>query len=507
MNVKETLTRWSRAYMEPSLFYVPQKTESPPVSIIMDFYESFYFSWTTDIGDAVLDGSRAATIVGAIYTEDGRFIERVTPKKIFSFSNDLQYQTSLAPGTYIYKEAISPQGCLLADDTVFTVKADTYNRIIIKHHRNGFNITTTTTKRRKRDMYYNYNKELFLDYDYMLNSSYQCDNYYSICFNYLSLYDNSLIRKIENNDFKNVTRETTFDTYGDVILKNQGQMCLVHEAVYRHEKDSLYKYKEKSSYNGNNRSVGFEFNYNKELIETPRSQSWSLNDYSKNDYEKEYLGYKPICGKSYFRIFSKFSGRHYIIHDNENYSSLSEPEWVQYIEDLSSNKLKEICEFAFSNSKPRRGRDYTIYDVFFKDGKYYATHEECGYHADFAWAIKVVSPIQYDAHAPSNLLLCDTKDIPNDLLMATRTIEWGDNENGEVVALKSFTYQKYFIDDYKEDTSTYFHGIKSNMTRDEILNDSLIQVKDNGSTFTVFTREFTNEKLLAEINNYIKDGE
>ena len=39
------------------------------------------------------------------------------------------------------------------------------------------------------------------------------------------------------------------------------------------------------------------------------------------------------------------------------------------------------------------------------------------------------------------------------------------------------------------------------MTRDEILNDSLIQVKDNGSTFTVFTREFTNEKLLAEINN------
>ena len=96
-------------------------------------------------------------------------------------------------------------------------------------------------------------------------------------------------------------------------------------------------------------------------------------------------------------------------------------------------------------------------------------------------------------------MFSDTKNISiNDLFDSQIIAEFSGNE---VI----YEYQKYFITDYKDDISIYFHGIDENLSYEEILKDPLIKI--SGSTFQVFTQEFTNEKLLAEINSYIKDGD
>ena len=81
MDVKETLTRWSRAYMEPSLFYVPAKEHKIPVEVDISirFTESFFYENDTVEAEVyIMNSYRTSSIVGAIFTTDGKFVEYVS---------------------------------------------------------------------------------------------------------------------------------------------------------------------------------------------------------------------------------------------------------------------------------------------------------------------------------------------------------------------------------------------------------------------------------------------
>ena len=134
MDKKELLRRWTLGYVEPSLFYLPQRKPTPMCTVRLRFMEMFYVNYTNGMWKYTVDlTDRAETIIGAIFSIDNKFVSYVTPNY-----TDVTFLTTLKKGTYIFKEAVSPKGCLLAEDTVFSVDNTYYQVIQIKHKRNGF---------------------------------------------------------------------------------------------------------------------------------------------------------------------------------------------------------------------------------------------------------------------------------------------------------------------------------------------------------------------------------
>ena len=112
------------AYTEPSLFYVPwKKTKEIEVWISNSFY--------ADNSYHKIDHSN----IGGIFTPDGKLISKVT---FNTTSHHGLFIISLKQGTYIYKEAISPNACELSNDVIFTITNHDYPRkfINIQHHTN-----------------------------------------------------------------------------------------------------------------------------------------------------------------------------------------------------------------------------------------------------------------------------------------------------------------------------------------------------------------------------------
>ena len=75
MDIKETLTRWSRAYMEPSLFYVPAKKN--------DEYYNITFHMMVDYFDTVDEKILTNMTIKQMFE---KYEENVTTDK-----NNIQY--------------------------------------------------------------------------------------------------------------------------------------------------------------------------------------------------------------------------------------------------------------------------------------------------------------------------------------------------------------------------------------------------------------------------------
>lgn len=116
MDKKELLKRWALAYTEPSLFYVPWRENKEIYVRILNTYGD----------DDAWRYVKSNEIVGGIFSPEGKLVTKVT--------FDGTFYTYLKPGTYIYKEAVSPIAHELADDVIFTIsRSDSWKNVNIPH--------------------------------------------------------------------------------------------------------------------------------------------------------------------------------------------------------------------------------------------------------------------------------------------------------------------------------------------------------------------------------------
>ena len=490
MDKKELLRRWTLGYVEPSLFYLPQRKPTPMCTVRLQFMEIFYANGTWEYTYSLTD--RAETIIGAIFSIDNKFVSYVTP----NYTN-VTFLTTLKKGTYVFKEAVSPKGCLLAEDTVFSVD-NTYQTIQIKHKRNGFEIVPTMGKSEDHENDY---KEIINDDKIeVINSEYEINERYNIFYNFHSLYDNSLIRKIEDAEFQSsfihMGNYRNISNLGYIFpyINENNNTSLLHlqNSGYLSSKFGKFEYMQSEGYSDKYRRTLVTLSFLTVQQSEGYNYSWVIN---LDDT---------------IRFQGKFSSGFVYMEDYADY--LSRPDdfnpdttdwYIMFVHNLTKEQLMDIYQFAMNNVSPKATTDKNGILVSSRivwigeDGKYYANGADAGY----IHYINVITRSSYlfsNLNIPIKIMFSDTKNISiNDLFDSQIIAELSGNE---VI----YEYQKYFITDYKDDISIYFHGIE-NLSYEEILKDPLIKI--SGSTFQVFTQEFTNERLLAEINSYIKDGD
>lgn len=88
---------------------------------------------------------------------------------------------------------------MLADDTIFTVD---HWEVKIKHKRNGFKVGATLEE--SEDHKTDYKVAMDDERIEVITSDYEIRKRYNVFYNFYSLYDNSLIRKIEDARFEKV---------------------------------------------------------------------------------------------------------------------------------------------------------------------------------------------------------------------------------------------------------------------------------------------------------------
>lgn len=484
MDVKETLTRWSRAYKEPSLFYVPAKKNKPPiveVDIIIRFTESFFYeNDTVETEVYIMNGYRTSSIVGAIFTTDGKFVEYVSVDSTVG-TYDPIYKTKLKQGTYIFKEAISPKGCLLADDITFTVKKSD-DIIKIKHKRNGFKVRVTLEKSSHCVLC-----ESPIDDNNIsiLNANYQTKGTYNVFYNYYSLYDNSLIRKLEINTFYKDYDGTYFYALAKLNYRDKS---------LRYNSNSTYIYND-------SRVSDFHIQQytdakNRARYETAHIRYRNNDSYSNNSTNWLYRTSSDIHADTFF---INENGLEILVETYWNNSINADLSFQENeLMNLTEQKMKDAYIFArdkgiFTSYR----KDSEIGDsasIYLFNGQFY-TRSEATSEISTSGLIVYVYRIRrkYVIYADSasqkisyNVLFSNNIET-NDLY---DSIELGNTGN--------FKYQRYYITDNSTDISKYFN-------LDIPTNDNLFTF--NALGIEVFTKEFINNTLLNEINQYKKDGE
>lgn len=499
MDKKELLRRWTLGYVEPSLFYLPLKKPEPMCTVKLQFMETYYGNETREYMHSLTD--RAETIIGAIFSIDNKFVSYVTP----NYTN-VTFLTTLKKGTYVFKEAVSPKGCLLAEDTVFSVD-NIYQTIYIKHKRNGFVIKLT----REESEDHNTDFRDILDDDSIdiIKSEITIGKRHNIFINYLSLYDNSIIRKIEDAEFFDDCSGLTLGSdsvisrlSGSLPYENsENKLSLLHKQNQFAERTYIYQYLKESEYELYRRTVASLLFYNDET--TSCEARWSRDTNTDNlllyNWRCNYLnGIIVVEGNETRRLYS--------VNDEE----LNEEE--DFLVNLTEEKLKQIYEFAIKNCTQKHFNNSTVgsgvsYSVYVSGGNYYPErNESTGYDGFFINVAKITSTWDLRGSLlfiPIKLLLSDSKNISQNELFYDETV---GSLNGNTF---NYNYRRFFITDYKTDISPYFYGVNPNMTNTEMFNNPSIKIYDgyNDYGIQVFTQEFTNEKLLAEINSYIKDGD
>lgn len=500
MDVKETLTRWSRAYKEPSLFYVPVKKDELRYATVTIYFTEYFISNNIEMEHTITNNYRTSSIVGAIFSVDGTFIERVT---IPSNSCCYVMNTKLKiEDTYIFKEAISPKGCLLAENTVFRINnIHSYDNNIfygsthIKHKMNGFKVLPTLEESVDHNTDIKRNIETNST---VVKEEHTIEKRYNIYYNFYSLYDNSLIRKIEDAFFVGALCFNTSHTYNGLgyYFPCMGEGNNIYWLYTQNSTDDLnafgkFEYIQSSGYDKYYRCLVELFF--KHSSDSPRLSNvyWGASADDSLSCQYKFL-------QSLVRIEDCATG---LYRDD---TVLNNSDSLKFVTSLTEEKMMNIYQFALENVSPQIINNYnkTGYVLYRRvvwigeDGTYSNNGADVNYYHSISVDIVGGTPKYANTkHIPNKIMFSDSKTISNDDLFAIT--DWIDGS--------SLTYQRYFLTDYKEDTSIYFHGIDGISSYEEIKNNPLIEV--NSNTFQVFTQEFVDEKLLTEINLNKKDGE
>lgn len=496
MDVKETLTRWARAYTEPSLFYVPVKKDESHYATVSIYFTEYFISNNIEMEETIVNTYRTSSIVGAIFSVDGTFIERVTIQpNCYSYTMNTKLKIE---DTYIFKEAISPKGCLLAENTVFRINdIFGYDNIFygsanIKHKMNGFKVLPTLEES------VDHNTDIKLNFETnstVIKEEHTIEKRYNIYYNFYSLYDNSLIRKIEDAFFVGAFCFSTNSTYDGLgyYFPCMGEGNNIYMLHTQNSTDDLnafgkFEYTDDFRYDRYYRClVKLFFKHPSDL---PRLSNVYWGASADDSLSCRYKFFQSLvkiedCGTGLYR------------DDTVRNNSGS----VKIVTSLTEEKMMNIYQFALENVSPRIINNYNKtgyilyrYDVWIgEDGTYSNNGADVNYY--HVICVDILKGICVSTkHIPNKIMFSDSKTISNDDLFAIT--DWIEGP--------SLPYQRYFLTDYKEDTSIYFHGIDGISSYEEIKNNPLIEVN---SIFQVFTQEFVDEKLLTEINLNKKDGE
>ena len=354
MDKKELLKRWALAYTEPSLFYIPWKNDKEG-RISINSGSSYY-----------------TTIIGGIFTLDGKLIAKV------DFKTSYLFQMNLKKGTYIYKEAVSPEDCELSNDVVVEIESNKTTYVVLTHK--------STSSYFKRS-YEKINPELY----YPITPSEPYNQYELEHYNYFdwvlrqySVEDDSLIRTIYYIKNRNNISPSTRYSYSNAISHHN------------------YFFK---AVNYGNIINQFEFEY---------------------DFEDEIQSTSPIWNDRELGITTvkqAWTGNHISCALQGNVTD----ERASWIENLSAEEIFNIYKFIIDNqilpSSTNAKLYYRVYTIWIYNNQYYANGAECGYNGFSINLLIYYRQTDVIATYPEEMLLNDNSDYSEDYIIKNNTTD------------------------------------------------------------------------------------
>ena len=401
MDKKELLKRWVLAYTEPSLFYIPwKKTKEIEVWINNNHY--------VDNSHHIIDHSN----IGGIFTPDGKLISKVT---FNTTSHHGLFIISLKQGTYIYKEAISPNACELSNDVIFTITNHDYPRkfINIQHH-TAQSFYTVFYKKNNTNI--NQLSDISNDESMIIYNSYE------IAVRHYVLKDNQKYQEMVIDDTQPLIREITHN-------KNKDEHYLYNTYSYDYMKKEKKEYEVPGE--PKKREVSFSFMH---YMEDPVSRvTW---------YAESYYPYVYAHQKLYGDCL--FVHKEYVNLADNDFNSIEK--WILNVtkEDLFNLykfiKDSHIPVDKYEESNPKgewyRMRYYVYVDT---NGNYQASYTE---NTEFSITAYIYSYQSLGIRLPRSLVYRESNNIPDNILKDYNLI----------------------LTDYITDTEKYFHQISDTYT-------------------------------------------
>lgn len=435
MDKKELLKRWVLAYTEPSLFYIPwKKTKEIEVWINNNHY--------VDNSHYIIDHSN----IGGIFTPDGKLISKVT---FNTTSHHGLFIISLKQGTYIYKEAISPNACELSNDVIFTITNYDYPRkfINIQHH----------TVQSFYMAFYKKNTNINQLSDISNDESMIIYNSYEIAVHHYALKDNQKYREMVIDDTQPLIREITHN-------KNKDEHYLYNTYSYDYMKKEKKEYEVPGE--SKKREVGFSFMH---YMEDPVSRvTWDAEPYYPYVYAHQRL-YGDCL----------FVHKEYVNLADNDFNPIEK--WILNVtkEDLFNLykfiKDSHIPVDKYEESNPKgewyRLRYYVYVDT---NGNYQTSYTE---NTEFYLIAYIYYYQSLGIRLPRTLAYRESNNIPDNILKDYNLI----------------------LTDYITDTEKYFHQISDAYTP-EIYGQY-------GQYLGIDPQPQVNQELLDIINNSESGGE
>lgn len=392
MDKKELLKRWVYAYIEPSLFYIPWREVTKDILV---FIANEYLG----------NPSNNHTEIGAVFTTDGKFVT----KYVFTSQYLGKY---FKKGNYVYKEAVSPRGHLLSDDTNFSVSGRETNSVLVpvNHHtaqsfytadyikHENINITTVLEDR----------------YTTIYNS-------YETVVRHYVLKDNQIYNDMVIDNTQPIIREITHNENKDENFVYDTRM---NDYMMKRESEYI-----KDGYKINHVELSF-----KHFMVEPTSQtSWHIRSTRPYDY---------VLNKMYGDcLFVIASSTNRVEYSNDS----PHAQWIRNVTKEDLFNLYDFIKTSHMKGEPESSNpvgDWSRlrYDVYVdKNGGYHTDYNE---NTEFGVTAFIYSYQALGMRLPHSLLYSESQNIPDNILNDYNLI----------------------LTDHIEDTKKYFSHISDSYT-------------------------------------------
>lgn len=382
MDKKELLKRWALAYTEPSLFYIPWRENKEIYVRILNMYGD----------DDAWRYVKSNEIVGGIFSPDGKLVTKVT--------FDGTFYTYLKPGTYIYKEAVSPIAHELADDVIFTIsRSDSWKNVNIPHRTTQSFYSASYVKNENMNIT---SSDGMIIYDN-----------YNIIVRHYALKDGQGLHSLVLDNNQPLIREIMHNENNDYYRYSDTNFMLRETEIREYDMSQNY---------GPWRYSNLYFGY---YVQEPTSSIvWWINSQTN----------------SMDSVENRLEGR-YLLFDTETYVSVSDNPTAkeQWILTVTKERLIDIYDFITNNEVKGRyisGNGYYLYryTVYIDEsGNYYKE-----YNGDrFGITVDVYGKRTIGLALPRSVTLQESEKISENVLEKSNLV----------------------LTNYMDNTEKYFHGI------------------------------------------------
>lgn len=382
MDKKECLKRMVFAYGKPTLFYIPWRENKEIYVRILNMYGD----------DDAWRYVKSNEIVGGIFSPDGKLVTKVT--------FDGTFYTYLKPGTYIYKEAVSPIAHELADDVIFTIsRSDSWKNVNIPHRTTQSFYSASYVKNENMNIT---SSDGMIIYDN-----------YNIIVRHYALKDGQGLHSLVLDNNQPLIREIMHNENDDYYRYSDTNFMLRETEIREYDMSQNY---------GPWRYSNLYFGY---YVQEPTSSIvWWINSQTN----------------SMDSVENRLEGR-YLLFDTETYVSVSDNPTAkeQWILTVTKERLIDIYDFITNNEVKGRyisGNGYYLYryTVYIDEsGNYYKE-----YNGDrFGITVDVYGKRTIGLALPRSVTLQESEKISENVLEKSNLV----------------------LTNYMDNTEKYFHGI------------------------------------------------